>query len=477
MLKIILFLIVSFYSGILFSQDKIQEILNNEHLKTASVALSVYDLTSKKTIYSYNENKSLRPASNLKLLSTAAILETLGADYRFKTLLENSGTISESRLNGNLYVIGGGDPSLGSYRFNKENPTKFIDEWIKTLQEKNIKTITGDLIIVDTLFKKQQIPPTWVWGDIGNYYGAGVKSISIFDNQYKIYFDTKVAINDTVKILKIVPEIDGMILTNNVTAKKIRGDKTNIYGVPKCNLRTIDGFLPVNRDSFIVKGSIPNPALILAKVFKEKLKNNAINLQGKIKIIETPFELKNLSLLHTTHSPTLIEIIDKTNKKSINLYAETLMRQLSIANGLDGSNKSATKSLTKYWQQKAIDISAMKLYDGSGLSTYNLITAKQFVDILKIIYTDSLNYPNYISTLPVSGVSGTLKYFLNRSEAKTHVFAKSGSISGIKAYSGYIETKKKNILVFSFMINNYTCSKSAVKKDMERVLTYLYLNY
>jgi D-alanyl-D-alanine carboxypeptidase/D-alanyl-D-alanine-endopeptidase (penicillin-binding protein 4) len=477
MLKIILFLIVSFYSGILLSQDKIQEILNNEHLKTASVALSVYDLTSKKTVYSYNENKSLRPASNLKLLSTAAILETLGANYRFKTLLKNSGTISESRLNGNLYVIGGGDPSLGSYRFNKENPTKFIDEWIKTLQEKNIKTITGDLIIVDTLFKKQQIPPTWVWGDVGNYYGAGVKSISIFDNQYKIYFDTKVAINDTVKILKIVPEIDGMILTNNVTAKKIRGDKTNIYGVPKCNLRTIDGFLPVNKDSFIVKGSIPNPALILAKVFKEKLKNNAINLQGKITIIETPFELKNLSLLHTTYSPTLIEIIEKTNKKSINLYAETLMRQLSIANGLDGSNKSATKSLTKYWQQKAIDISAMKLYDGSGLSTYNLITAKQFVDILKIIYTDSLNYPNYISTLPVSGVSGTLKYFLNRSEAKTHVFAKSGSMSGIKAYSGYIETKKKNILVFSFMINNYTCSKSAVKKDMERVLTYLYLNY
>ena len=176
--------------------------------------------------------------------------------------MKNTGTISESRLNGNLYVIGGGDPSLGSYRFNKENPTKFIDEWIKTLQEKNIKTITGDLIIVDTLFKKQQIPPTWVWGDVGNYYGAGVKSISIFDNQYKIYFDTKVAIDDTVKILKIVPEIDGMILTNNVTAKKIRGDKTNIYGVPKCNLRTIDGFLPVNRDSFIVKGSIPNPALI-----------------------------------------------------------------------------------------------------------------------------------------------------------------------------------------------------------------------
>jgi len=477
MLKTILFLIISFYSSILLSQDKIKEILNNENLKTASVAFSVYDFTNEKSVYSFNENKSLRPASNLKLLSTAAILDILGADYRFNTLLENSGTILNGELKGNLYVIGGGDPSLGSYRFNKNNPTEFIDEWIKTLQEKNIKTITGDLIIVDTLFKKQQIPPTWVWGDIGNYYGAGVKSISIFDNQYKIYFNTKVAIDDTVKILKIVPEIDGMILTNNVTAKKIRGDKTNIYGVPKCNLRTIDGFLPVNKDSFIVKGSIPNPALILAKVFKEKLKDNGINLLGKITIIENPVKLNNLNLLHTTYSPSLIEIIDKTNKKSINLYAETLMRHISISKGADGSNKTATESLMKYWEQKGVNISAMNLYDGSGLSTYNLITAKQFVDVLKIIYTDSIKYSGFVSTLPVSGVSGTLKYFLNRSEAKTHVFAKSGSISGIKAYTGYIETKSKNMLAFSFMINNYTCSKSAVKKDMERVLTYVYLNY
>lgn len=476
MFKPILFLIISLSSGVLFSQNTIENIFNNDNLQNTSIGFSVYDISNNKQVYSYNENKSLRPASNLKILPTASILEIYGEDYKFKTYLKNSGTISENKLSGNLYVIGGGDPTLGSYRFN-ENPTKFIDDWIKTLKEKNIETITGNLIIVDTLFKKQQIPPTWVWGDIGNYYGAGVKSISIFDNQYKIYFNTRVPVDDTVKVIKIEPEIDGMILTNNVTAKRIRGDKSNIYGVPFCNLRTIDGFLPVNKDSFIVKGSIPNPAMVLAKEFKNKLIQNGINLEGEIKIIYQATKFSKLSILHTTYSPPLIDIIDKTNKKSINLYAETLMRHISISKKLDGSNSSATRSLMNYWKNKGVDITAMNLYDGSGLSTYNLISAKQFVDILKIIYSDSLKYKGFISTLPVAGKSGTLRYFLTKSEAKLHVFAKSGSISGIKAYSGYIETKKKNMLAFSFLINNYTCSNSKVKRDMESVLTYVYLNY
>ncbi len=476
MFKSILILLIS--SSLVFSQNYIDKTFNNTNLKTASVALLVYDINNNKQVYAHNQNKSLKPASNLKILTTAAILETLGANYQFTTYLKYSGKIENNILNGNLYIIGGGDPTLGSELFY-DKQTQFLDNWINDLKKLNIKAIKGNIIVVDTLFKKQAIPSTWVWGDIGNYYGAGVSSISIFDNQYKLYYNTKVPIGENVKLIKTYPPINCSI-ENNVTAEKITRDKSNVYSSPFCNISLIQGSLPANKDTFIVKAAIMEPAKNIGEFFLHFLNKNKIYAKkSNLQIVDNANEIPdtNLILISEIKSPKLIDIINKTNKKSINLYAETLLRHLSLSRNKDGSNATGTSVLKYYWKNRGVDITGLNLYDGSGLSSYNLITAQQIVDVLKKVYTDSLKYQGFISTLPVAGESGTLKYFLYKSEAKKHIYAKSGSMSGVKAYSGYIETKQKNILTFSFIINNFTCSSSKVRKDMENILLYIYSNY
>ena len=307
-----------------------------------------------------------------------------------------------------------------------------------------------------------------------------MSSISIFDNQYKVYFNTRVPVDTKVKYIKTKPILPNFSIENNVTAQKIRGDKTNIYSSPMCANTVIEGRLPVNKDSFIVKGSINQPAKTLGSILKNKLQQNGISAKrSSIHIVDNAIEMPDsvLTLISETKSPKLIEIIDKTNKKSINLYAETLLRHISLSRNKDGSNSSGTAVLKYYWKNRGVDVSGMKLYDGSGLSSYNLITANSVIDVLKRIQKNSSKYPEFISTLPVSGESGTLKSLLYKTEAKGHIIAKSGSMSGVRAYSGYIKTKKNNFVAFSLLINNYTTTSSTVKKYMEDILLLIYLNY
>ncbi len=448
-----------------------EQINNDSELNNISIGFYAVEAKTGKVLIDINSDKNLKPASNLKLLTTIAALKVLGEYTRFETKIMYSGYFDDDDiLAGDLYIIGGGDPTIASKYF-KKNKNRFITELKVALKKAHIKTVEGNLIIVDTLFKGQATPTTWVWGDIGNYYGAGVSSFAIFDNQYKIYFNTKVKLNDTVKVLKIEPKTD-INLINEVTATKTRRDRSNIYGSELSNKRIITGELPINKDSFIVKGSILNPENVLANYIKFELeKDSSLQIKGKTIIQKKMDKAEKLNLLAVYKSPTVKEIIDKTNLYSINLYAEMLLRHIDLKLEGKGTNSSATRKLKNYWTQQGLNDNNMKFYDGSGLSSYNLISTKQLVKVLQIAYADSIFFNSFKSSLPISGKSGTLKRMFKNTNLVGKIYAKSGSMSGVRAYSGFIFTQDEtNPTIFSIIFNNYTIKSNVVKAKIQQLI-------
>ena len=460
-------------------QNEIEKhIAASEELNNSLVSFYVEDINTGKVLVDINSDINIRPASNLKILTTYAALEILKPDTRFKTDIKCYGKINSGIINSSIIISTEGDPSINSKYFDK-NEVDFFGKAIKTFKEKHIKVINGDIIVIDTLFKGLKIPATWLWGDIGNYYGAGVSSFGVFDNRYHIVFDTRASLNDTAKIKTIFPQT-GIKLTNKVLIDDKRGDRTNIYNTELCNKAVIRGFLPQGVDSFDVKGSIQNPEKLLAEILKRKLEENGIVVNGKCKVIRNPANVPQFAdkILFEYLSPTVAEIVEKTNLYSVNLFAEFLFRKTaSVLNG-DGSNSIAAIKLKMYWVRKGLNINNVNIFDGSGLSPYNLISTKNMATALKVILFDNKLFPVFKKSLPVAGKSGTLWNMFRKTEFENRLFAKSGSMTGVKTYSGYIYPEgKTKPLVFSIAVNNFTSPSYKIKKQIQQLILYLSKTY
>jgi D-alanyl-D-alanine carboxypeptidase/D-alanyl-D-alanine-endopeptidase (penicillin-binding protein 4) len=245
-----------------------------------------------------------------------------------------------------------------------------------------------------------------------------------------------------------------------------------------CNKRIITGELPINKDSFIVKGSILNPEQVLADYVKYELgKDSLLIIKGKT-IIQHKSEINDaLNLLMVYKSPTVSEIVEQTNLHSINLFAEMLLRHIDIKLNGNGTNISATQNLENYWQQQGLNKNNMNFYDGSGLSSYNLISAKQLVKVLQMVYNDSILFENFKPALPIAGKTGTLKRMFKKTSLTGKVYAKSGSMSGVRAYSGYIFTQNyHNPIIFSIIFNNYTAKSTSIKAKIQQLIVSLSKN-
>ena len=467
MKKTILFLIILVFSSFTKAQ-KAQKALNNflslPQNRYAQIGLIIKDLTNDSVIVKYNTSSFLIPASLQKLLTTYCALQTFGREYKFFTDLYYSGFIKNSVLYGNLIVKGGGDPSFGSFLFND---TSAIENFVLAVKKLGIKHIKGNIIADASLFGKNVIPPKWTWEDLGNYYGAPPTSLCIYDNTYKIYFKTGSA-GSKAQIISILPKIPNLKIRSNVYAARIGSDQSYIIGAPFKFDRVVIGRLPAYRKKFIVKGSIPDPALLFAQLLNQKLRYAGISVQGKNIAL---YSKKNLvqqkkSLITRHFSPRLLDIITKTNEKSINLYAEVLLNHLSLYYFDTVSTKKGISSIYKCLNNMGIDTILFDLYDGSGLSRYNNLTVKGLANFLETIYKQN-NFKDFIRTLPQASVSGTLKYFGHKTVLEKNFFGKSGSMYRVRNYAGYYFAPNGHIIMIIIITNNFTTKSSQQRKAIE----------
>jgi len=455
---------------VLIVQQKIAGWQTDPKLSTASVCIAVSDNRTGEMLIKSVPQQSLAPASILKLITTATALEVFGSDYRFQTTLSASGMIKNDTLFGDLQIIGGGDPTFGSTYFPDNN--YFMEDWINVIQNKNIKVVNGNLVLDATIYESQTIPNTWIWEDIGNYYGAGASGISVYDNQYEIHLSSGKEVGMATKIGQINPEIPGLDIQNEVLSSDINSDQAYVFGSPMENRRVIRGTIPKNRSNFVIKGSVPDPAALLASEFRKKLTASGITIAGV-----TKFEKANIFnipplVLSVNYSPPLRDIIKVTNYESVNLFAEHLLKQLAFRSSGLGTTKDGCKFIVEFWNDKGLDMKGFFMNDGSGLSRFNAITAIQMVNILNYMKTKSAYSTDFYESLAIVG-EGTLNVFRMENFPKQCLRAKSGSMTRVRCFAGYLTTDSKRQLTYSIMLNNFSCSQAEATKKIEEVLVEL----
>jgi serine-type D-Ala-D-Ala carboxypeptidase/endopeptidase (penicillin-binding protein 4) len=478
--KVFFILVVLFCWSGLQAQNRVQHAIDalksDPAFRHASWGVCVIRTSDARVIGEYNAEQVLVPASAMKIATTFPAWSMLGKDFRFKTLLEYDGIIhDEGILEGSIYIKGDGDPALGSDRFKETAPDKILDRWAAAINRRGIREVKGSIIADASIYNGQMIPPDWIWGDIGNYYGAGCSGLNFHENYYNVIFKPGQNVNENAKILRIEPPLQGMEIDNRVTTGPAgSGDKVVIYGSPNSVVRLMEGTVPVDSSEFRVKGSMPDPALFTAQYFSDHLAKNDITVDHAATTISLLQKNGNhisstWTCLDTCKSPALGEIIRETHYKSVNTFCEALLMKVGQMKGKGGNTESGIAVIRKFWQDKGLDISGMEMKDASGLSPLNRFSPRQLAGMMQIIAREDSNR-EFTGTLNLAGRSGDLKNLFIGSAAENRLRAKSGFMTNVRAYTGIVKNTKGEELAFCIIVNHYEGSTAGLKSRLEKLM-------
>jgi len=461
-----------------YSQEKsFVKFLADSTMKHASVSFYAADAETGEIVFEYNPEISLTPASVMKLITSAAALELLGPQFTFSTLVGYAGTLNEhsGKLKGDIVIKGGGDPALGSKNFT-EHYQDFLSNWVTEIKKQGIRTIDGQVITDDSYYDYLPVPAKWLWEDAGNYYGAGAYGLSVFDNTYEIHFRTGPDSSDLI-VTEIVPyecknEFSSRLVAAGTT------DEGYVFSAPYNTYSWFSGSIPVNMDDFILKASITDPPLLMAKILTEKLKSEGITVSKG----PTTSRLDRKSIttyfipITETISPPLKDIIEVLNHESVNLYAEHLIKELGKQYRHNGSTAEGVEVINNFLDTAGIGTDGLFIEDGSGLSPENAITTRQLVNLLIYMKKRGKYFPEYTASLPRAGKDGTLKNYFQDAAFNSRMIAKSGSMTRVRSYAGYITTQAGKEMAFSIIINNYSGPSKNIISGIEEILKDLILN-
>lgn len=450
-------------------QKAVNDLAKETSMKHASLSVCVYDMESKSQVYAYNSQQSMIPASLTKIFTTAAGFDKLGSDFRFKTTLSYSGTIEKNgTLHGDIYIIGGGDPLLGSYRYAQTQTDTLFATWAKAISNAGIKAVNGRVLYDASIFDEQPLHDNWMWGDIGNYYGSGICGLNFHENMFFIYFTPGPKMGFPAAVSRTEPAGLSLRIINNVsTAAAKTGDNVIVYGDPNSTIRTCTGTMPIDDKDFSVRASLPKPPQACADLFTLYLRRNKISVSGAAsEAISKPSNL--VQLLEYT-SPTYYVIAQYTNITSNNTYAEAIHRYLGYATEGKGSSENGAKAVNDLIKRLKLESSGVVLEDGSGLSSHNRVTA-DFVCRFLTEMKNSGVYGDFARSLALAGEDGTVKNLLKELPADTKVRMKSGSMTGVRNFAGYIIKPNGERYAFAVIANNYECTGTQMRQKLEKII-------
>ncbi|MBC7885768.1 MAG: D-alanyl-D-alanine carboxypeptidase/D-alanyl-D-alanine-endopeptidase [Saprospiraceae bacterium] len=459
-------------------QQKIRQTSESSFYKHANLGISVRDLVTGEVLGDLEKDKMLIPASSLKLITTLVGYELLGSDFCYETAISYDGHIdSDGTLKGNIYIEGSGDPTFGSDRISG-NPgaEEMVRKMVDDIRSFGIHCLEGNIISDESIYNSFPVAPTWQWNDLGNYYAAGAWGINFNENQYGIYFHRNGPIGSQTKIAYLQPYIPNLELSNEVTVDSAdSGDNAYIFGGPYHYGKRIVGTIPQGKDLFRIRGSIPDPPLFLAyKVLKELESRDMGGHIHMTKYYRDP--KKNIrNRISAYSSPFLKSIVKSTNDESININCESILKTLGYVIRGNGSGGDGIKVIKDFLSKKKLDIAALHMEDGSGLSARNLISPDLMSKFLYMYARD--NGTNFISQLlPEAGKTGTVKNLLTNSRAKGNMWVKSGSMDKTLSYSGYAKTLSGRFVSFSVMLNASSARKMKENRsELEKILEAIYL--
>jgi serine-type D-Ala-D-Ala carboxypeptidase/endopeptidase (penicillin-binding protein 4) len=443
-------------TGAISLTSEIDALLDDPDLAHAYWGILIKSLETGETIYDRNADRLFVPASNMKIITGAAALETLGPEFRFRTTVAAGGPIQNGVVDGPLVVTGTGDPSFGS-RFADDSRAVFR-AWADSLRLRGITRVAGGVIGVDTAFTDPTLGQGWMWDDLaGNSsaeFGAlqfnyGVIDLEIFPAQ-TVLQPAVILVDPPTQFVRITNDTRTMP-AGTTTAIRVSRDEAG-QGI------VVRGEVAADATPLTRTVAIRNPALYVASLVRETLREEGIAVEGPA-IHYTEIGLAHGSLQHpqplfSYDSPPLSEILTAMMKPSQNQIAETLLRTVARELGGEGTASRAAIVVDSLFQAWELENIRMRLADGSGLSRYDLVSPALLVEILT--HMDASPHREvWITSLPIAGRDGTLASRMEDPPLLDQVHAKTGSLSGIRALSGYLTTRSGERIVFSTVANNY----------------------
>ncbi len=450
---------------------------NDPVLKYGNWAVSIQSTKTGAILLEHNTRKSMVIASNLKVVTTATALAMLGEDYQFTTELQYDGTLQpDGTLNGNIYIKGGGDPTLGSDEVKGSLPFReLMTLWVSKIKAAGIKKVNGMVVGDSDIFNENVVPGGWTWADLGNYYGSPAFGLNINDNLYRLVFAPSAKVGDPARILRTEPEMHAMEFVNEViTGPAGSGDNAYIYGAPYTDIRYVQGSVPGGVKTFTIKGAVTDPPLLCAELLHDQLMASGVvidKLPATSRLLRQRKSWKEAGRMsiYLHQSPPLREIVAHTNLQSVNLYAEAMVKALGIVTYKDGTTFSGTTVVENFWKEKGVDTGGFFMRDGSGLSRTNAITAATLTGVLQ--YSAKQPYFNALyESFPVAGISGTMKNMGKGTLAEGNFRAKTGTIERVTSYSGYFRTKSGELMAFAIIANDYDGESRTIRRRIEKLM-------
>jgi D-alanyl-D-alanine carboxypeptidase/D-alanyl-D-alanine-endopeptidase (penicillin-binding protein 4) len=437
--------------------DRAFQIFSNDpQAKYALTSLCVLDANTGKIVFGRNENTGLATASTLKTITAATAYSLLGKDFRYQTTLAYSGKVSNGVLQGDLIIIGGGDPTLGSSRYAQQKENIVLNQWVKVIKEAGITKINGRVIGDDSAWGSSATPEGWTWQDMGNYYGAAPSALSWRENQFDIKLRANTKLNQAVSLTEVVPAMPYLQIVNELTTgAQGTGDNAYAFLPPLSRIAYLRGTWGLGIQKSGISVALPDPAYDAAYRLQDTLRHMGIpagevTTSRQLLADKRPLPVVSQQL-NTITSPSLSEIIYWFNKKSINLYGENLIRTLAWKAGKTATTANGIEELITYWTKKGLDKNALNMIDGSGLSPANRVTSYAMASILYYAQQEEW-FTDFYKSLPINN----------------GMQLKSGSIKDVSAYAGYYTNAAGKKYVVVININNYT--GSGINKKLFKAL-------
>ena len=457
-----------------FAQGGAQNYIN-KHLKTdpnfrnAVIAILAVDENGN-TIAEWNSEMPLLTASTMKTISTGVGLNVLGKDFKYRTQVAYTGEIKDGVLNGDVVIIGGGDPTLGSADTIAFSIDSIFGVWTKAIKDAGIARIEGNVVVDDSYFERELMPDSWSWGNFGASYGSAPSGLSFHENLQKFKLVPGKNVGDKVQVKAIYPQVPGLEIVNEMTTgEKGTGNRAGYYVQDmKCASQYV-GTIGVDRGAVYETNSNRFPHLSCGFHFREYLVENGIDCLPEI--IDAKYYACDAprTVVAETYSPELWEIVTVTNRVSNNMFAETILKTIGKELTGVGSYDSSFVALKRVLKDMGVNTTGFTQEDGSGLSRQNYVSPKFFCNYYGKMQESGI-FAEFFNSLPVPGGPGTLKSVLKNEDQKIkgRIHAKSGSLANVRCYAGYVQGNKKYGLVrFAILTNNYAVPTSQMQPKIE----------
>jgi serine-type D-Ala-D-Ala carboxypeptidase/endopeptidase (penicillin-binding protein 4) len=461
-------------------KTELKKLRNDSLIKNGLFGFAVKSIKSNKWYFRVNSRKLFAPASNMKLVTTGAALELLKPTYKMKTFVNYNGLIENGVLTGDIILKGGGDPSFCSERSGAITAETFKQRLKNALSRKKITKIKGNILIDNTYFSDYSIPSTWEWIDLGESFAPPVSAVSVFENTLTAFFKPNLKIKSKSEFLKIVPRADYLSLKYNIeTVKKKFRSSFTTYGFPGVLERKIAGKISTKKikrlkgKDLAIEMSMPDPPLHSSYFLKQILKEIGVTFKGRIQIVNFPKKVKKngqMNLL-TLKSPPISQIVYWTNRESLNLFAETLVKIIGIELGGKGTTDEGVTQIMKFWNDKGVYSNQLSMVDGSGLARTNLISPSSIIKVLSHM-AKSKYYRPFRYSMPIVGVSGNV-WRLGQGENNhlhNNMRLKTGYINRVRAFSGYVDTLSGDTVAFTILVNDYLYSAYKMRSLLYPIL-------